>query len=643
MRKLSLTLIITLVLTAIYADVFAAKAITGLNNIIETKSDNKINKLEVEFSLFPMYEKSYAKDPVTGKDLVIIQYTETSFPKRNYWIHPTGNGPIEKISIVHFTDNIARTVFRVKKGWDIDIQQFEKKLILTAVKKNKTKLANLKAKNLELMAKIASPSIEIADDKTPAPLELTKFSDKEVKTDEDTHTSNITKNEYIHSSITNEDDSIFPPNLDLWGRIESRYYSAFNNKLTDHDSYFNTKLSVGGKYEPKTLELDKIIFTLEGYARYDELGPNNRMEYVDIALSDASVYARKGNWQIEAGLFSAQLGEIPKIRTMADSLCTRDYRFLGLTDEEAILPSPMATITYSPNEDWSLMAFFKPWGDHDEMNIFGGQTAIYGNLKPEITNTNLPPMVKQYVQNISVEKSEETGDLGFVFSFDPTDWLNLNIAYQHGSNDQPNINRFPIQGLQVNDKGEFDFAQLGAITFDPTGKVLVDYPEFNQISIFGTMEIGEELLRYEVAHRDEMPYLAKNLQSVLRSTTQAVVGLEKDLDIGLISTYLLYTHINGNDNNLLFSRNHSPQIAVGWENDFFDNKIKAEIGFISALDKNEYGARGEITWKIDSYLHDSYFKDSKLSIYYESNDGNKDTLLGSRSENRIGLSFKKTF
>ena len=128
------------------------------NQMLETSvnNENNISSLEINFSLTPMYEKKYAKDPKTGKGLVIIEYYETTFPKRNYWIQSNENkGPIEKISVVHFTNNIARTVFRVKEGWDIDINQSEKKLTLTAVSKNQKpekKIAH-KTRNLNLIPK----------------------------------------------------------------------------------------------------------------------------------------------------------------------------------------------------------------------------------------------------------------------------------------------------------------------------------------------------------------------------------------------------------------------------------------------------------------------------------------------------------
>ena len=631
---------------------------TSVNN------ENNISSLEINFSLTPMYEKKYAKDPKTGKGLVIIEYYETTFPKRNYWIQSNENkGPIEKISVVHFTNNIARTVFRVKEGWDIDINQSEKKLTLTAVSKNQKpekKIAH-KTRNLNLIPKkqtekINSVKTTDAEEKVPVAKQINLADDNKspqkietiqtLSPQQPIEKSEITENEKTNQVTESKDafsKSSGMPSLD--GKISSTYYQAFDNKETDHDSYFNAKLSLGGKYDYETPLLDKLQFTLRSDIQYNNLWPNNRIEKTDIELSNASAYLRKGNWQIETGLFPKQLGEVAKIRTMTDSLCPRDNRFFGLSDEEATMASLMTTITYSQDEKWSLMAFFKPWEDHDKMHFFDGQTAIYGNFKQEIKDFGLPPVIDQYIQNISVEKQKEKSDFGFVFGFDPVDWLNLNIAYQHGYNDQPFISRFPIQGLQVNDKGKFDLAQLGAITLDPANKVIADYPEFNQFSTFGTIEIGERLFRYEFAHRDNLPYLCKDLQSELHATTQAVLGLEEDTDYGLFTGYMLYTYIHGSDNNLLFSRKSTPQLALGWEKGFLDENIKTEIGIISALDEYEYAARSEVTFKVANLLdyRDGFLKDIDVSLFCEKNDGAKNTLLGSRKETRLGLIFSKTF
>jgi|GEM_PF-2309930 len=423
---------------------------------------------------------------------------------------------IENAGITRIRTGIHATALRVvldlKEGNSCTITTADDpfRVMVTVIDRTETKKESRFAQT-ELDKKLTLPSVKPAET-----VESSTAEGDNLKTETTTTFSDF--------SVTE------PKQIETWGWIQ--LFTAHDTKKQKAEDHHFSRLRsrVGADWETD-LNSDYSL-QARGSLDVDHIFYQQDMADDDTDLNFAETYLRlnSSNWDVTIGKQRVRWGKSDQLSPI-DTINPQDFRqFITVDLEERTIPSWMLRTRWY-GESTGLETIIQPWFESSEIDFFDSDWAFYRNFRKAITSNSLASeQLKDYTKAIRIKEDKPNASLEnmsaavrFTWQTEQSDFA---VSYHYGWEALPTINRFPIKNIDYSgDPSDNVLDGVGPTDFT-NERVEAEYKRQQTIGFEWETVIDPIGFRGEIAHKDNVAFISRDLTSERNAVTQLVSGID---------------------------------------------------------------------------------------------------------------------
>ena len=318
--------------------------------------------------------------------------------------------------------------------------------------------------------------------------------------------------------------------IEPWGWIQLFTAQDIDEKKAEDHHFSRIRSRLGADWETD-LNPDYSL-QLRGSLDIDHIFYQQSMADDDTEFNFAETYLRvnSSNWDVTLGKQRVRWGKSDQLSPI-DTINPQDFRqFITVDLEERAIPSWLLRTRWY-GESTSLETIIQPWFESSEIDFFDSDWAFYRNFRKAITsNSQSSEQLKDYTREIRVKEdkpnaSPENMSAAVRFSWQ-TEQTDFAVSYHYGWETLPTINSFPIKNIDYSGDPS-DNVLEGVNPADFTAdRVHAEYKRQQTIGLEWETVIDPIGFRGEIAHKDHVAFISRDLTSKRNAVTHLVSGID---------------------------------------------------------------------------------------------------------------------
>jgi len=321
-----------------------------------------------------------------------------------------------------------------------------------------------------------------------------------------------------------------PKQIEAWGWIqlftaqdtkeqkaEDHHFSRLRSRVgADWETDLNSDYSLQAR---GSLDVDHIFYQQD---RADD--------DTDINFSETYLRLNSSNWDVTIGKQRVRWGKSDQLSPI-DTINPQDFRqFITVDLEERTIPRWLLRTRWY-GESTGIETIIQPWFESSEIDFFDSDWAFYRNFRKAITSNSLAnEQLKNYARSIRVKEDKPnaapknmSGAIRFTWQTEQSDFA---VSYHYGWEALPTINSFPIKNIDYSGDPADNLLE-GIDPADFTNeRVEAEYKRQQTIGFEWETVIDPIGFRGEIAHKDNVAFISRDLISERNAVTQLVSGID---------------------------------------------------------------------------------------------------------------------
>lgn len=370
--------------------------------------------------------------------------------------------------------------------------------------------------------------------------------------------------------------------LSFSGQIRVRAsVQAQNNDGIENNTSIRNRVLLKGKYKNK--------LTLSALSDYLYFGSENQNDDYDIDIYEAKWEHLEKNYELSLGKQIIRWGKADQISPV-DTLNPEDLReFIIPIYEERKMPVWMADAKLFAGP-FTLEGVVIPFFEKSKLDYFDTNWSVFGHLKKEIQNSQVPSELKNYAQQLDVHETVPDNETEWALRLSTTiKELDIGFTYHRAIEDIPFFKNFPVKNIQTN--GSFSGDQLmstlaNAQYTDET--IEVEYKLTNIVGIEFETIYGGWGIRGEAVWQDNESFLTDDLTSARYPTLTAIIGADYTVaNDTYINLQFAHRHISGYDESILYFDQNTYSLIGEIHSEMISDWFETGLIFTRNLNNNE--------------------------------------------------------
>ncbi len=450
---------------------------------------------------------------------------------------------------------------------------------------------------------------------TTAPANTTgHFEGEEKKADEQTI---ILTDESMPEGIFEDiqEDQSEQKDWEISGLVQARATSQIkDNGSVENETGFRNRMILEAEY--------RDIFLISAFSDYLFFGRDDKTDTYDLTIREFTWQYNSPKIGLSVGKQIIRWGKTDQISPV-DTLNPEDVREFILPEyEERKIPVWMADVRYYFDK-FTLEGVFIPFFEESRQDYFQTDWAVFGHLKKEISNANLPPFYKSYFNNLSVHEQEPDNE---------TEWglrlttavksVDLGITFHHTTEDSPYFKSFPIKNIDIS--GGLSTANLmsslgSAVPMNED--IEVEYKKTNIAGIEFETIWGGFGIRGEAAWQENESFITSDLTSVRKPTFLYIIGADyTTAGNTYLNLQVAHRHVSDYDPAILYIEEDETSLLGEIRMDTVSDRFQACLRYTKPLDNDSS--------YLNPYLKITYITNLECRIGASLFSGDRDTGLG---------------
>ena len=327
------------------------------------------------------------------------------------------------------------------------------------------------------------------------------------------------------------DFTITEPNrIKPWGWVQLfTAHDTREQKVEDH-RFSRLRSRLGADWETD-LNPDYSL-QLRGSLDIDHIYYQQSRADDDTDINFAETYLRlnSSNWDVTLGKQRVRWGKSDQLSPI-DTINPQDFRqFITVDLEERTIPSWMLRTRWY-GESTGLETIIQPWFESSEIDFFDSDWAFYRNFRKAITSNSLASeQLKNYTRSIRIKEDKPnaapknmSAAVRFTWQTEQSDFA---VSYHYGWEALPTINSFPIKNIDYSgDPSDNVLESVDPADFT-NERVEAEYKRQQTIGFEWETVIDPIGFRGEIAHKDHVAFISRDLTSERNAVTQLVSGID---------------------------------------------------------------------------------------------------------------------
>jgi len=324
-----------------------------------------------------------------------------------------------------------------------------------------------------------------------------------------------------------------------------------------------------------------VIMNMEGRAEKFWGGVAN--DNIDIFAREAFIESRQENYSLSFGRQTVTWGKLDDF-VVLDRMTPQDFKWFALFDkQERKLPTLMLKHNYYA-ENWKLETLFLPGFEPSEVDFFGSDWAVFGQLKEGIERDSYSAVTKSMVRGISIEDKDNLTDQSFKNSqfgvrlgsrIMDVDYA---LYYMYIYNPIPTLREKTSTGNTVK-RFLYDptLANLNALaSVGPSATDLTlekEYPRTNIIGMDWETVLGAYGLRGELGIFFDLPYLRGDFSYVTKDALSIGIGADHTTENNLYFNVQLVENYIFDYEDLFAQEKNTQQLTGTLKKDYLNGNL----------------------------------------------------------------------
>lgn len=414
------------------------------------------------------------------------------------------------------------------------------------------------------------------------------------------------------SSMSESSDfKTVPDQLDFSGHTCFRYsVDTKDNNANKHLRSFKNRTII---------KIDHNRFVLSGISDYLYFGPENETEAYSLDIHEMYFRYQNPSLEFTLGKQIKRWGKTDQISPV-DTLNPENITdFILSTYEDRKIPVWMADVIYRKN-DFFIEGVFIPFFEPSRFHYFGTDWAVFSHLKQEIAHSSLSPVIKSYVDSITVnETMPDSGLNSFEYAIRTGGTISrfdFGFTYHYAIEDLPFFTSFPVKNFS-----------LDTLVSDPLKLVFTN--ENIETTYLRTHMFGFEFettvsdfgVRGEVAIKDKESFITGSVTSVRNPTLSWLAGIDYiSRNQWYVNLQLGHQHIFDYDPAILYFKNNTWSVFGEVKKDLVSGWLHGNVQFTGILNDQ--------SWYLSPRISCTYIRNIEVILGMTVFGGDKDTVMG---------------